>query len=464
MALWTPQPGPQARAVVCPADLILYGGARGGGKTDCSIGRQIIKAERYGRLHQGMMIRRKYKDFGQIRRRWDALILDGLPAERIGGETQVNYVRFANGSVVKLQAFEHANMLDDEQGNEYTEISVDDAGTIPYLAAMVMKLRGVLRSPHNILCQMFLTANPGGPAHSYLKSAFIDKGAPCRPHIDEHGFSRVFINADLDDNPILDLGNPKYRRNLESLEDAVLRRAWLEGDWTAFAGQAFPLNEAHIIQPLPIPRDAPVMMTYDWGFGKPFSIGWWWFDHDGRAYRFAEWYGWNGVPDEGIRLSDSEIVMTVKQKEAELGIGDRVSMRYAGHDCFAKRPDYRGGGQGPSTADVWAQAGIYLKPADATRNLKIRQFRERLRVKRDAEGKLIERPMMLIYNTCEQFIRTVQGITMDPDNPEDIDTDLEDHPYDEAAQMAMARPLNVQNLEAHMATPEKGAKKGKLYE
>ncbi|HBF43956.1 MAG TPA: Terminase-like family protein, partial [Desulfobacteraceae bacterium] len=65
-------------------------------------------------------------------------------------------------------------------------------------------------------------------------------------------------------------------------------------------GQAFPFNYArHVIKPIPIPQYAPIYMTFDWGYAKPFSFGWWWLDADNRLYRFAEWYGWNKTPDEG---------------------------------------------------------------------------------------------------------------------------------------------------------------------
>ena len=76
------------------------------------------------------------------------------------------------------------------------------------------------------------------------------------------------------------------------------------------------------------------------------------------------------------------------------------------------------------------------------RTLKIRQFRERLIVPKDAM------PMMMIYDTCEQFIRTIPALCTDETNPEDIDTQQEDHIYDEACHICMARPLSLVPAEA----------------
>ena len=52
--------------------------------------------------------------------------------------------------------------------------------------------------------------------------------------------------------------------------------------------------------------------------------------------------------------------------------------------------------------------------------------------------------MMLIYDTCEHFIRTIPLLQTDPHNVEDIDTTMEDHVYDEAALICMGRPISME--------------------
>jgi len=259
---------------------------------------------------------------------------------------------------------------------------------------------------------------------------------------DTAGETSIFIKSKVTDNLVLMENDPKYVKRLLSITDPVTRKAWVDGDWDVYIGQAFPFNvDIHVIkEPPPVPVEAVIYFTYDWGFGKPFSIGWWWIDGDGRKYRFAEWYGFNGVPDEGLRLTDSEVAVGILEREHKLGLGGRKIVRYAGHDCFAKKPDYKHGDQIKSTAETFAEFGIVLTKGNSDRQQKIRQFREHLSVKRDEDGHVIEPPMMRVYPTCTEFIRTIPALCMD-DSIEDVDTDQEDHPYDEACHIVMARPM-----------------------
>lgn len=454
MTYWVAQPGPQAYAVVCPADLTLFGGSRGPGKTEAACGRNVIGMSSHGLNWHGMQIRRKYKDFAKIRSVWDRIKNAGAPIERVGGENQVNYIRGENGSIVKLQAMNHPDMADDEQGNEYTEIQFDDAGTLPYIGKLVNKLKATLRSSAGVPCRMFLTANPGGPGHGWLKETFITGAEPFVPRIDPRsGFSTVYIPAFLKDNYLLARNDPGYVNRMLSIDDPVLRRAWIDGDWDAFAGQALDFTSRHQIDPLPVPAWAQIVMTYDWGFSSPFSIGWWWLDGDRRFYRFAEWYGWNGVPDEGCRMADSDVALGIIQREKELGIYGRPILRLAGHDCFAKRADTKAGGQLPSTATTFAQHGIFLKAGNPARQSKIRQFRERLKLRVSTSGQLLELPMMMVYKTCTNFIRTIPYLAME-ENTEDIDQGgQEDHAYDEAGLICNEFPVKTAAMHAESPSP-----------
>jgi len=450
-AIWIPQPGPQVRAATCPCDFTFFGGSRGGGKSDCLLGRQIHGAQVHTKFWNGLIIRRKYKDFLELRRRLDELIAKGLPAARIGGEQQTNYVKFANGAQVTMPAINHLEQCNDFVGHQYTEISVDECTTFPFFLQMIDKLKGSLRSPHGVPCHMFGTGNPGGPGHQAVKDFFRlgTDGVPPETviHIPLSGGmeeTRVFIPSFLDDNRILCEADPLYVARLKSIADPALRRAWIDGDWDTYIGQAFLFSRAsHVLDPMPVPRSAPIYMTFDWGFGKPFSIGWWFVDADNRVIRFSEWYGATDMPDEGLRLTDSQIAEGIKEREVKLGLGDRAVIRLCDPTCFSKKPDYKGGGQGKSTAEVFGEYGLYMAPGDPSRVLKIRQFRERLSVPRNSDGIQIDRPMLQVYSTCKDFIRTIPSLCMDETNPEDIDTDQEDHVYDEACHICMARPISM---------------------
>ena len=325
------------------------------------------------------------------------------------------------------------------QSSEFAAILVDELTKNDYDTFTFLRTR--LRWPglKDIECPFIGGTNPGGIGHGWTKQFWMDKVFPdefIRPIDYRPQFA--YIPSKADDNPHLD---SSYWAMLDTLP-LQIRKAFRDGDWNIFVGQAFQefSEPVHVIEPLPIPNNASIYMTFDWGFGAPFSIGWWWVDADGRVYRFAEWYGWDGSPNKGLRIPDSDVVKGLIEREKTQGITN-VQVRYAGPDCFQKKPDYKGGGQGPSTAEIFARQKIYLTVGDPSRTLKIRQFRERLKVPKDDNGNIIDRPMMLIYNTCKQFIRTIPSIVTAKNDPEEIDTTGEDHVFDEVSHICMARPM-----------------------
>ena len=442
MPYWAPQPGPQLAAATCPVDEILYGGTRGAGKSDVLIGRHLAGVEKWGRAWNGLVVRRRYKDFNEMRRRWDELIAQGLPAERVGGESQANYIRFGSGAAVAMMAFQNLQQLDDIQGHQYPEISIDEICNFPWVVKLLDKLKGVNRSPHGIPTHIFSTGNPGGPGHVQVKSYFRlgkDGLPPGTVWCDNAGMSRVFIQGFLRDNQILVKGDPKYAARLRGISDPAIRKAWLDGDWDVYIGQAFNLTPRHVIKPIPVPPHVAIYMTFDWGFGAPFSVMWWWLDHEDRLFGFSEWYGWNGVENEGLRMEDSLVAEGIKEREHKLGIAGRPIIRLAGPDCWNKKADYRGGGQGPSTAEFFRDKGLVLRPADPSRELKLRAFRERLMLPADP-GKL---PQLVVYDTCKHFIRTVPSLVYDEENVEYLDEEQELHCFDSACHVVMARAKGV---------------------
>ena len=337
------------------------------------------------------------------------------------------------GGIIALRNLDDTSKY---QSAEFAFIFVDESTKNKYEVFTFLRTRlrfpGV---PDNVLKYMGAT-NPGSVGHGWHKALWIDG-----IFSDEWaGFEDKFfyIPSKAIDNPHLD---PDYYKILETLPEA-LREAFVNGSWDIFIGQAFTdfNKKTHILpNSTPIPKGARFYMTYDWGWGKPFSVGWWYVDGDGRLIRFDEWYGWNGTPNEGIRMIDSEVAKEIQRREAkhgEMGIPYDF-MRISGNDVFNKKPDYKGGGQGKSTAEVFAEHGIYLNPGDSLRVLKIRQFRERLKIREDG------RPMLMVYEKCKNFIRTIPDLVMERRTYEDIDSDGEDHVYDETCNLCMARPMAI---------------------
>lgn len=441
---WTPRQKEAFRALQSGRRFLLYGGALGGGK---SYFLRWLMLRRLLQLYQKFDLERvtvmlACEDYPSLKDRQLQKIEFEFPAwmgrmthdHKVYGRAFVLEDQFGGGAI----CFRNLDDPSKYQSAEFAAIAVDELTKNTY--DTFTHLRARLRWPGLPDDQTWFVAgtNPGGIGHSWCKQLWIDKTFPEEwTHPIDYRPAFAFVQSKADDNPHLDAA---YWGTLQTLPPN-LRAAFRDGSWDVFIGQAFPefTRETHTFKwDGHIPERAPLYSTFDWGYGKPFSYIWWFVDSDGRLHAFSEWYGWNGVPDSGLRLPDSEIAKGVIEREASLGIAGRQITRLAGHDSWNKKPDYMGGGQGPSTAEVFAEHGLYLSKADPSRALKLRQFRERIRM-RDGE-----RPMLLVAESCPHILRTLPNLTMDENNIEDICTKGEDHCFDSMCQIVMARPMSLQ--------------------
>ena len=446
---YRPQPK-QAMLHKCAANEVLYGGAAGPGKSHALRQEALFWATRIDGL-QVYLFRRTYPELEKNH------ILPSLTEYPLGYAKYRDQKRrweFPNGSIIHMSHSQHEKDIFAYQGAEIHLLLIDELTTFTefmydFLRARVRCTLDIPEEWQHRIPGIMCASNPGGVGHEFVKRRWVDFVKPYkykRAVPREGGMMRSFIPGLLEDNEILMRTDPNYIHRLDALPEPF-RTAYKEGNWDIFMGQAFHFNrDMHVCPQYPVPANAQVYQTFDWGFGAPYSCGWWWADADGRLYRFGELYGWNGQPNEGIRQTDSEIANAIIQKEVELGLRNdgpdhktrtpkRKILRIAGHDCWNKKPDYKGGGQGVSTVEVFSKFGLFFTKGDASRELKIRQFHERLRI--PEEGL----PMVQVYDSCTHFIRTIPLLQTDPKNVEDIDTTLEDHVYDECCHIFMARPI-----------------------
>ena len=435
---YRPQPL-QARLHACPANEILFGGAAGPGKSHALRFEALIACLRVPGL-RAYLFRRT---MAELERNHILPALAQFPRQLGTFRAAKQRFEFVNGSMLLFCSCQRENDVFRYQGVEIHLLCLDELTSFTEL--QYDYLRGRLRCALDVppalrhkIPGIVCASNPGGVGHGFAKARFVDFAPPgvCRrAPAAEGGMLRCHIPGRLSDNAILMARDPGYAARLDALPEPY-RTAYRDGDWDVFMGQAFAFQRRlHVIPPRPVPGDAPLFMTFDWGYGAPFSVGWWWVDADGRLYRLGEWYGASGAANQGLRLTDPQIAAGILEREQALGLSGRRITRLCGPDCFAKKPDYRGGGQGPSTAETFAGAGVFLSPGDPSRKQKIRQFHERLRPRDDGP------PMLQVYDACRDFIRTIPLLTADRRNVEDIDTTGEDHIYDEACHVCMARPL-----------------------
>lgn len=461
IARWTPR---QQQAVNVmdrtTGKYVLYGGALGGGKSYwlrwvCVRYLMKIYATKKKRWVQAMLACEDYptlkdRQIISIERQFPPWLGHSYTDHKVYGRCFILSSKYGNGVICLRNLDDSAKYA----SAEFALIAVDELTKNLLPVFNDLRTRNRWAGLIDIECKFIAGTNPGSVGHGWVRNLWMNHSFPEEyyPPLSPVDYRPYFhyIPSKADDNPYLD---PSYWSMLATLPKAI-RKAFRDGDWNTFIGQAFQEWDPniHVCKPFPVPENAPIYVTLDWGFGAPFSMGWWWVDNDGRLYRFHERYGWTGESNVGLRLSDDELAGMMLQEEELAGINSaQVIKRIAGRDCFARRPNPFGGGQGPATNTVFAKykdgSGKMLRlyPGDPSRVLKKRQFHNRLAIPADGT-----RPMMQIYSTCEQFIRTIPDLVVDPNNIEDVETKGEDHVYDEACHVCMARPISVIGRATHL--------------
>lgn len=221
-----PQPGPQELLLECPYKEILFGGARGGGKSFATMLYCYKHAKENGKDAKILFLRRSYKEledfmekcqdfFPQLGWTWKAGITTWISPE---------------GTLLKLRHLERDEDAMAYQGHGYTLVIIEEAGNFKSREP-IRKLKGAMRSGSGVRSVMIMTANPGGPGHEWLKERFVDPAPPYTPIEDEHGSIRIFIPSKLSDNRILMDNDPDYVKNLYDSGPKRIVDAWLHGEW-----------------------------------------------------------------------------------------------------------------------------------------------------------------------------------------------------------------------------------------
>ena len=297
------------------------------------------------------------------------------------------------------------------------------------------------------------TANPGGIGHGWVKERFITPAPPNTPimfksdvkmpdgKIKEVTRSRIFIPSSVFDNFALLKNDPNYLANLASLPEAQ-KNALLYGDWDTFSGQVFtewknhPENadrrNTHVIKPFLIPRHWRRFRSFDYGYSRPFAVQWWAVDEDGRAYLYRQLYGCTNTPNTGLKMEPTAVAKAIKEIEDSEEQGQRI----IGIADPAIWDESRG--SAGTIINLFNEQGIFFEKGDNKRIPGKMQVHHRMAF--DENGY----PMMYVFDTCREFIRTIPNLVYDENKVEDIDTTGEDHDYDAMRYFFMRNPLPSQ--------------------
>lgn len=458
--VWEPQSGPQTALIRCPLFEVFFGGARGGGKTDGMLGDWLSHSDLYGENAIGLMLRRERTQLVEAIERSKA-IFTPLGAKF---HEQDKLWRFPNGARLRFAYLDRDADAEAYQGHSYTRVYVEELTNFP-TPGPVLKLMATLRSGAGVPCGFRATGNPGGPGHQWVRERYIEP-CPTGWKIIAEEFEnpwsgevvvreRVFIPSKLQDNRYL---GPEYVANLQMTGSAELVRAWLEGDWDAIEGAFFDgwRPAIHVVRPFEVPAHWLRFRAFDWGYAAPFSVGWWAVSDgdvlgDGRQYprgclvRYREWYGAEKA-NVGQRMDAEQVAEGILERERRAEEhhkpnGGGRTIQYGVADPSIFRQD-----GGPSIAERMIRAGVRWRPADNARIARAGalggwdQMRARLRGAEDG-------PMIVCFETCTDSIRTIPLLQHDPDRPEDLDTEQEDHAADEWRYACMSRPYVRKALE-----------------
>ena len=483
--IWSPLPGSQTLAMSCPANVILYHGSRGPGKTDA----QLMRFRRrvglgYGRFWRGIIFDREYKNLDDLvskSMRWFPEFGDG--AKFLASKSDYRWV-WPTGEELLFRAVKRDADYWGYHGQEFPFIGWNELTKYPtdvlfdammscnrtsfrpedYPVTIDHDTQEVIQLPE-IPLEVFATCNPHGVGHNWVKKRFINRAPmgrirrnvvnvfnPRNQQQEDVTKTIVHLFGSYRENKFL---SPEYVAELETISDPNKRRAWLGGDWDIIAGGMFDDvwdSSQHVVKPFKIPPSWRIERSFDYGSSAPFSVGWWAHSDgsdvesaDGKwrstvrgdVFRIAEWYGTNGKANQGLRMLASDIATGIVERELAMGIHGRVTPGPADNSIW----DVDDGNSiaanmaKPVTIAKKVWKGVQWNRSDkssGSRKAGWEKIRKYLRnALRNKVGGPREFPGMFVFEGCAHFRDLFPILPRDEVDPDDVDTDAEDHIGDE---------------------------------
>jgi len=473
--VWQPIPGSsQEFALDSRADHTLFTGSRGPGKTDTQLMRFARKVGMgYGAAWRGVIFDREYKNLDDLiikSKKWFPRIF-GDSCRFLESKGDYKWV-WDTGEELLFRVIKKLSDYNNYHGHEYPFIGWNELTKYPTseLYDMMMSCNRSSwtqekDSPKDkagnytlppITLETFSTTNSSGPGHRWVKARFIDVAPygvmvsrttnvfnPKTQKREDVTRTQIAIFGSYKENIYLD---PAYVAELENITDPNRRKSWLEGSWDVVSGGAFDdvwKKEVHCIPRAVIPANWYLDRTFDWGSTAPFSVGWWaeangeemqfldgrrWTPARGSLILVHEWYGADPKAiNKGLRMAAGDIATGIVEREiAMMSTGWILTQPYGGPADNQIR-DVR-------EADVetiekkMGDKGIRWTNSDkskGSRKIGVELFRGMLENATKKEG-----PGFYVMDHCIAWITTVPVLPRDDDDPDDVDSEAEDHPWD----------------------------------
>ena len=457
--IWRPQPGSQEAFLACRNEReVLFGGARGAcGKSDALIADYLQDVGKgFGPFWRGTLFRRTFPELDEVVARCQRIIPAIFPGARFLASKSDYEWRFPEGETLRLRAMRHENDYQNVKGHESPWQGWEELDNWPDLRLFLLAQASCRSSKPGVPKRIRANANPGGLCHDAIVERYrlpLKPGHMLGPLItDSIGVDgkpeppRRYIHGDLSENKILLEADPGYIDTLRAACDTEMQwRAWRYGDWTVSAGGRFGWlwdPSIHVVEPFQIPESWYIDRSYDDGSSSPFSVQWW-AESDGSDIKLPdgstrctipgdlflinEWYGWNGRKNEGLELVPSAITRGIIEREHGWGLAGRVNH---GPGDTVRRNDFAQ----PVNFHGVSVPGIRWLETEKAPGSRVRMWSilsERLKKAcPDPKTGIREKPGLFVFDICEQWLRTVPSVRRCPKNPDDVDTNDEDHAAD----------------------------------
>ena len=398
MKLSLPRPFPRQREFLSASErFVAYGGSRGGGKSFAVRMKATLAALYYPRIRI-LILRRSYPELYENHIKELRRLLLGVALY----VDTAKELRFPNGATIRFGYCDAEADAERYQGQEYDMIFMDEA---THFSEYQFKcLSACLRGTNDLPKRFYLTCNPGGVGHAWVKRLFIDRDFRDGEKPSDYRFipSTVYDNA-----PLLEK-DPSYLDRLNALSPE-LRRAWLEGDWDAQAGQFFTefRRDLHVISPAPLPDGVRIYRALDYGLDMLACL-WFALDRFGDVKVIRELY-------------EPGLIASAAARRIRECSPEPVAATFAPPDLFNRQKD-----TGRSMWEVFEEGGVSLCRADTNRRQGWMQIKEYLAPRKLANGQKGP-PRLLIFSCCENLIRTLPALAHDKNDPTDVAS--EPHEY-----------------------------------
>ena len=375
---------------------LAYGGARGGGKSWAVRCKAVLLALRY----PGCRILILRRTLPELQENHVQPLLKVLRGIAVYNDAKKRFL-FGNSSVILCGYCMRSTDLNRYQGQEYDFIFIDEATQME--EEVFIALKASLRGANDYPKRIYLTCNPGGVGHSWVKRLFVDRRfLPSEDPLDYR-----FIPARLSDNQILRERDPSYLKALQSLPED-LRRAWLDGCWDVFKGQYFEefSRDLHVVEPFEIPSSYRRFVAFDYGLDMLACL-WFAVSPDGWIYVYRE------LHQPGLIVSEAA------KKILEYSCGEEPEELYMPPDMASRQKD-----SGRTMAELFYENGISGKAADNRRVAGWLAVKELLKPVSDPYGG--KTPRLRIFKNCTTLIAHLPALVRDEKNGSDASS----HPHE----------------------------------